>query len=97
MHIAATDPLAVAPGDIDPALVEAERAIALEQVQASNKPAAIQEKMMTGKLKAFTEERALLTQVYVKDPAKKVQDLITAAVQELGENITVSSFSRLTI
>lgn len=95
MHIAATDPLAVSPADIDPALVESERAIALEQVQASNKPAAIQAKMLAGKLKAFTEERALLTQVYVKDPSKKVQDLITAAVQELGENITIGSFTRL--
>lgn len=97
MHIAAADPVAVSPTDIDPQLVEAERAIALDQVQNSNKPAAIQEKIVTGKLKAFTEERALLTQVYVKDPSKKVGDLITEAIQELGENITVDRFTRLSI
>lgn len=97
MHIAATDPIAVSPTDIDPALVEAERAIALDQVGKSDKPAAIQDKIVTGKIRAFTEERALLTQPYVKDPSKKVQDLITAAIQELGENITVSTFARLTI
>jgi elongation factor Ts len=97
LHIAATDPIAVSPTDIDPALVEAERAIALDQVGKSGKPPAIQEKIITGKIKAFTEERALLTQPYVKDPSKKVQDLITVAIQELGENITVSAFSRLTI
>ena len=97
MHIAAADPIAISPSDIDPALVAAEREVAQEQVGASGKPAAIQEKMLTGKLKAFTEERTLLTQVYVKDPSITVQDLITAAIHELGENITVSGFKRLSI
>ncbi len=97
LHIAAADPVAVSPSDIDPALVSAEREIALDQLKSSDKPAAIQEKIVAGKLKAFTEERALLTQVYVKDPSKKVQDLVTEAIQELGENITVSTFARLSI
>ncbi len=97
LHIAAADPVAVSPADIDPALVSAEREIALDQLKTSDKPAAIQEKIVAGKLKAFTEERSLLTQVYVKDPSKKVQDLVTEAIQELGENITVSTFARLSI
>jgi elongation factor Ts len=97
LHIAAADPVAVSAADIDPALVSAEREIALDQLKNSDKPAAIQEKILAGKLKAFTEERALLTQVYVKDPSKKVQDLVTEAIQELGENITVSTFARLLI
>jgi elongation factor Ts len=97
MHIAAADPIAVSPADIDPALVAAEKEIALEQAGASNKPAAIQEKIIAGKVKAFTEERTLLTQPFVKDPSLTVQDLIKAAIAELGENITVSEFKRLTI
>lgn len=97
LHIAAADPVAVSPSDIDPALVAAEREIALDQLKNSDKPAAIQEKIVEGKLKAFTEERALLTQVYVKDPSKKVQDLVTEAIQEMGENITISTFARLSI
>ena len=97
MHIAAADPIAVSPADIDPALVAAEREVAQEQIQASNKPANIQEKIMEGKLKAFTHERALLTQPYIKDPTMTVQDLVNAAIQELGENIAVSDFKRLSI
>ena len=97
LHIAAADPIAVNPADIDSSLVATEREIALDQLKNSDKPAAIQEKIVAGKLKAFTEEKALLTQVYVKDPSKKVQDLITEAIQELGENITISTFARLSI
>lgn len=97
LHIAAADPIVISSTDIDPALVAAERAIALDQLKGSDKPAAIQEKIVAGKLKAFVEEQALLTQAYIKDPSKTVQDLITEAIQELGENIAVSTFARLSM
>lgn len=97
LHVAASDPLVVAPEDMPEAEVEGEKAIAVKQAQASNKPQAIQDKMVEGKMKKFREERALLTQPYVKDPSKTVKDLLHEAVLELGENITVGSFSRLTI
>jgi elongation factor Ts len=97
MHIAAADPVAISPDDIDPALIAAEREIAEEQVGASGKPPNIQEKIVAGKLRAFTEERTLLTQPYIKDPSITVGGLINAAVHELGENITVSEFKRLSI
>lgn len=97
LHIAAMDPAIVKPDDMPAEAVAAERAIALEQAAAGGKPAAIQEKIVAGKLKSFAEERALLTQPFVKDSTKTVQDLITAAIHELGENISVKEFKRLTI
>lgn len=97
MHIAAADPLAISPDDIDPALLEAERAIAQEQVKNSDKPENIKAKIVDGKLKAFMAERALVTQPYVKDPSQTVGDLIAKAVAELGENITISQFTRLSV
>ncbi|MEK7557354.1 MAG: elongation factor Ts [Patescibacteria group bacterium] len=97
MHIAAADPAVVSPEDVPEAEVEAEKAIALEQIAAQKKPPQIQEKIIEGKLKKFREERALLTQVFVKDPEKTVGDLIHEAVLELGENITVGEFCRITI
>jgi elongation factor Ts len=97
VHIAAMDPLVVRPEDIPDAVIESEKSIALEQASASGKPATIQEKIVAGKLKSFRAERALLTQPFVKDPSKTVADLINEAISELGENISVSSFSRLTI
>lgn len=97
MHIAASDPLVVSPDDVPESEVEAERQIALEQAAAKDKPREIQEKIVAGKLKKFREERALLTQPFVKDPNKTVADIIHEAVGELGENITVSEFKRITI
>lgn len=97
MHIAASDPLVVSPEDVPHADVEAERQIALEQAAAKDKPKAIQEKIVAGKLKKFREERALLTQPFVKDPNKTVADVIHEAVGELGENITVGEFKRIAI
>jgi len=95
LHIAATDPLVVSPEDIDEETIEAERAVALEQAKEGNKPEEIQKKIVEGKLNSFKEERALLTQPFVKDPSKKVEDLLKDAVGELGENISIGEFSRI--
>lgn len=97
LHIAASDPLVVRPEDVPEGLVAQEEAIAQEQAAGSGKPAEIQAKMVVGKLKAFREERALLTQPYVKDPGKTVNDLINEAIQELGENISVGEFKRIAL
>jgi elongation factor Ts len=97
LHIAAMDPVAIRPEDIDATLLASERAIAEEQAKTSGKPAAIQAKMIEGKLKTFAAERALLSQKFVKEPTKTVADLIAEAVSELGENISVGSFSRIII
>lgn len=97
MHIAAADPAVVSPDDVPEADVEAEKAVAVEQDAMKGKPAEIQEKILAGKLKKFREERALLTQPFVKDPSKTVADIIHEAVSELGENITIGEFKRLAI
>lgn len=97
LHIAAADPLVIRPEDISEDTVASERAIAQEQAKNSNKPAAIQEKIIEGKIKSFRNERALLTQPFVKDPSKTVGELISEAVSELGENISVGSFSRIVV
>lgn len=97
LHIAAMDPLAIKPEDIDATLLLAEQKLAEEQAAESGKPADIQVKMVAGKLNKFKSERALLKQPFVKDPTKTIEDLINATIQEVGENITVGEFSRLVI
>ena len=97
LHIAAADPIVVSPDDVPAEAVAAEEEVAKEQAQAADKPAEIQAKIIEGKLKSFREERALLTQPYVKDPSQTITDLINEAIQELGENISVGQFSRITI
>lgn len=97
LHIAASDPVVVRPEDLSEEVVAAERAIAVLQAKNSGKPAAIQEKIITGKVETFRKEKALLTQPFVKDLSKTVGELIQEAVLELGENISVGSFARLII
>lgn len=97
LHIAAADPMVLRPEDMPADEVAKEEAIAQQQAAASGKPVTIATKMVEGKLKKFREERALLTQPYVKDPNMKIGELLQAAISELGENITVGDFSRLAI
>lgn len=97
LHIAAADPQVVSPDQVAQADVEAEKQIALKQLEGQNKPANILEKIIEGKIKKFREEKALLTQPYVKDPDQTVGDLIKESINELGENITVNDFKRLVL
>lgn len=71
MHVAAQSPQNVRPDDIDPALVQKEKEVFLEQLKESGKPENILEKIVEGKIKKFKEEVSLTTQVFVKDPQGK--------------------------
>lgn len=97
MHVAASDPLVVKPEDMSEEEVETERELAMKQGKDAGKPEEIVAKMVEGKLKKFREERALMTQPFVKNPDQTVEQLINAAIQELGENISVASFARESI
>ncbi len=97
MHIAASDPLVVRPEDVKESDVDSEREFASKQLLQEGKPAEMIEKIVEGKLKKFREERALMTQPYVKNPKQTIEQLVAEAVQEIGENITVKEFVRLAI
>jgi len=73
MHITATKPLALDKDQIDPAIIERERAIFAEQVK--NKPANIIDKIVEGKMKKFYAENCLLQQPFVKDDSKSVEQV----------------------
>lgn len=97
LHIAATDPIAISADDIPADLIAKEEKFAREQAAESDKPEEIKQKMIEGKLNKFREEHALLKQDFVKDPTKKIEELISESVAELGENISVREFTRLAI
>lgn len=97
MHVAAMNPSVVRPEDVPAETVSKERELWVEQVRQEGKPEAIAEKILSGKEKKFREETALLTQSFVKDPDMTVQDLISANVQKMGENIQIGSFVRFDI
>ncbi len=94
MQIAAADPRYVSREQVPSAELEKEKEIVRAQFAGSNKPAAVIEKIVEGKLDAFYERSVLLDQPSIRDGAVKVSQMIAAAVAQTGENITVSRFAR---
>ena len=97
MHVAATDPRFVRREEVDDAAVEKERDIQRGRALAEGKPEQIVDKIVEGRMSKFYEEVVLLEQPFVKDPSVSVQELITAAIAKLGENITVGRIARFKI
>ncbi|MEK7146117.1 MAG: translation elongation factor Ts [Patescibacteria group bacterium] len=79
MHVAASNPTNLSPDEIDTEWVNKEKEIWRELLKAEGKPEAMWDKIMEGKEKKFREEHALLTQAFIKDPEKKIQDLLGSA------------------
>ena len=97
MQVAATNAQAVDRAGVDPALIERERAILLEQAKTSVKPEAILQTIVDGKIEKYYEEICLLEQPTIRDPDRKVKDLLDQAIAKLGENIVVRRFVRFRI
>ena len=97
MQIAATSPLAVTRKDIDQTLLDKEKEIFTDQAKDSGKPKEIIGKMVEGRLEKFYAESCLMEQQFIKDPDRKIGDLITDAVSTLGENIIINQFSRFSV
>ena len=88
MHVAATRPEALDIDAVDPAALERERAVLMEQARSSGKPEAIIEKMVEGRLRKYYEEVVLLEQIWVHDGESRVR----AVVEKAG--VTLSDFAR---
>ena len=97
MHVAATNPQAVSIAELDPAVVDRERAIYADQARASGKPENIIEKMVEGRIRKFYEEAVLLEQVFVVDTDKRVKEAVQAAAKELGSAVEVVAFVRMAL
>ncbi|MFC1693532.1 translation elongation factor Ts [Candidatus Latescibacterota bacterium] len=96
MQIVATEPLAISENNINPAIVEKEREIYREQALNEGKKPEFVDKIVEGRLKKFFAENCLLSQIYVRDESHKttVQDLLTALITKIGENIVIRRFVR---
>jgi elongation factor Ts len=94
MHVAASNPLALDSNAIDKSVLEKEQSLIAEELKNSGKPEQIAQKISLGKINKFKEENALLTQAWVMEPKKKVQDII----KELSINdLKIKDFYRLKI
>ena len=97
MQIASASPLYASQEDVAVEAVEREKEIYRSQLSDSNKPDHIIEKIVKGKLEAYYEQVVLVDQPFIKDPKITIGQLIATTIAKLGENITVSRFSRFKV
>jgi elongation factor Ts len=98
LQIAALNPTWVKRDEVPAEVIAKEVEIAKAQIKdGAKKPEAILEKIATGKLEKFYEERCLMDQPFVKDDKKRVHEMLTAAVAKIGENIQVRRFARFVL
>ncbi|MEG9861085.1 MAG: translation elongation factor Ts [Parvularculales bacterium] len=94
MHIAAASPLALTIEDIDPSLVQRERAILLAEAQESGKPEGVIEKMVEGRMRKFYQEVVLLSQTFVIDNERTIEIFVKDAAKDCRAPITLTGFAR---
>ena len=97
MHIAAADPTGLVPEDIDSSLIEKEKEIFRAQMLEEGKPEKIIDKIVEGKVEKFYKEVCLMSQQYVKDPQKTIDDVLKETIGVIGENIQIKRFTRFQI
>ena len=94
LHVTAHKPTYLVPADVPADVLARERDIARDQAKASGKPEAFLDKIVEGKVLRFYDENCLMEQAFVRDPSKKVKDILQELVAKLGENIKVRRFTR---
>ena len=97
MHIAGMSPEYISDEDIN----EDERKKITElfekEIEGSDKPKEIKEKMLEGKIQGYFKERVLLSQKFVKNPEVTIKDLLNDATHKFGEKVEVVRFKRFVV
>jgi elongation factor Ts len=94
MQIAAASPRYVKREEVPGDEIEKEREIYHRQALESGKAEKVIEKIVEGKMERFYSEMCLVEQAFIKDPDRKVSDIINDAVTRMGEKIEVRRFAR---
>lgn len=97
MHIAAADPRFVSREEVTEDVLEKERAIYRDQALESGKPENVVDRIVEGKIEKFYSESVLMEQAFIKNPDVTVEEMVTAVVAKLGENIQVRRFARFKV
>ncbi|HEU4987547.1 MAG TPA: translation elongation factor Ts, partial [Rhizobiaceae bacterium] len=97
MHVAATNPLALTEGEVDPAAVAREKEIFSDQARQSGKPENIIEKMVEGRLRKYFEEVVLLKQAFVINPDLTVEKALAEAEKGIGAPAKITGFVRFAL
>ena len=98
MQIAAANPGYLCESEVPAEVLDKEKEILLAQIandpKNANKPDAIKEKMVEGKIKKFFKENCLVEQEFVKDGDLTVGKYVEKCAKELGGSIKITEFVR---
>lgn len=97
LQIAAMKPLFVKGEDIPEEFLDGETKIYKEQIKDSGKPEKIVQQILEGKLNKYKQEVSLMSQPWIKDDTKTMQNVLEEAVAKIGENIEIKKFTRYSI
>lgn len=95
MQIAAMSPQYVAVEDVPGEEYDKVKAELLDSESLKSKPAEMREKIIEGQLKKHFEEKVLLSQAYILDDTKTVDQHVKESIAKLGENIVIRQFRRI--
>ena len=95
MQIAAMSPKYVTEADIPAEEVDRFKAEAMERIKNEGKPAEMAQKIVEGQIKKHFAEQVLMSQAFILDDIKTVQDYIKENIAKLGENIVIRQFKRI--
>ncbi len=95
MHVAAMAPRFISKDDVKDEDIAAAKEVFKEEV--ADKPEELQEKILEGKINSYLEDKVLLEQAFIKDPSKKIKDLISEATQKFGERVELTRFERFSV
>jgi elongation factor Ts len=94
MQVAAANPRFVRREDVSAEESEKEKTIYRQQARESGKPEKVVDKIVEGKMEGFYSEVCLLEQPFIKEPERKVSDILNDAAARLRENIQIRRFAR---
>ena len=97
LHIAASNPEFVSKEDVSQDAYEREKQVQIQRVMEEGKPAAVAEKIVTGRMAKWYEDVCLLEQKFIRDEDKTVGQVVTAAIASIGENVKVRRFARFAL
>lgn len=98
LQIAAAKPLYLKAEEVPAEVLEHEKEILVAQIKndpkLANKPQAIVDKMVEGKVGKYYDENCLLKQTFVKDPSLTIEKLLENYSKKMGKTLTVARFTR---
>jgi elongation factor Ts len=95
MHVAAESPDFLKPSEVPQDILDREKDIAASQM--AGKPAAMLDKIIEGKLKAFYDQACLLNQKFIKDNALSIADLLVQEGKKIGKTLSIQRYFRWVI